>query len=114
MGQDLRANACGHVPAYEPAAFNHRIVMVRKRPSRAASRASVEKKVPRGRRGSAPCLLTLKFGSQSAYGLRPCQGRTFVSDELERYRVEFHFGPDGEVDELLFHQPNGTFVARRG
>jgi hypothetical protein len=27
--------------------------------------------------------------------------------------VEFHLGTDGEVDELLFHQPNGTFVARR-
>lgn len=57
--------------------------------------------------------LTLKFGSQSAYSLRPCQGRTFVSDALERYRVEFQLGPDGEVEQLLFHQPNGTFVARR-
>jgi hypothetical protein len=27
--------------------------------------------------------------------------------------VEFHLGPDEEVDELFFHQPNGTFVARR-
>jgi hypothetical protein len=27
--------------------------------------------------------------------------------------VEFHLGPDGNVDELLFHQPDGTFVARR-
>lgn len=57
--------------------------------------------------------LTLKFGSQSAYRLRPYQGRIFVSDEFERFRVEFHLGPDGDVDELLFHQPNGTFVARR-
>ena len=36
-----------------------------------------------------------------------------VIDELERFRVEFHLGPDGEVDELIFHQPNGTFVAPR-
>jgi hypothetical protein len=27
--------------------------------------------------------------------------------------VEFHIGPDGEVDQLIFHQPNGTFVAPR-
>jgi hypothetical protein len=27
--------------------------------------------------------------------------------------VEFHLGPDGETDELFFHQPNGTFMARR-
>jgi hypothetical protein len=27
--------------------------------------------------------------------------------------VEFRPGPDGRVDELIFHQPNGTFVARR-
>jgi hypothetical protein len=27
--------------------------------------------------------------------------------------VEFHLGADGKVDELFFHQPNGTFVARR-
>ena len=31
--------------------------------------------------------------------------RTFVIDELEGFRVEFHLGPDGEVDELFFHQP---------
>jgi CubicO group peptidase (beta-lactamase class C family) len=57
--------------------------------------------------------LTLTFGSQPTYKLRPYQSRTFVIDELEGFRVEFHLGPDGEVDELIFHQPNGTFVARR-
>jgi hypothetical protein len=56
--------------------------------------------------------LTLKFGSQAAYRLRPYHGRTFVSDELERYRVEF-LGPDKDVEELFFHQPNGTFMALR-
>jgi hypothetical protein len=27
--------------------------------------------------------------------------------------VEFRLGPDGGVDELVFHQPNGGFVSRR-
>jgi CubicO group peptidase (beta-lactamase class C family) len=57
--------------------------------------------------------LTLTVGSQPTYKLRPYQSQTFVIDELEGFRVEFHPGPDGEVDELFFHQPNGTFVARR-
>jgi hypothetical protein len=57
--------------------------------------------------------LTLTVGSQPTYKLRPYQNRTFLSDELEGFRVEFHLGPDGQVDELLSHQPNGTFVARR-
>jgi hypothetical protein len=39
--------------------------------------------------------------------------RKASNDELEGFRVEFHLGPDGKVDELIFHQPNGTFVARR-
>ena len=41
------------------------------------------------------------------------QSRTFVIDELEGFRVEFLLGPDGKVDEMFFHQPNGTFVGRR-
>jgi Domain of unknown function (DUF3471) len=57
--------------------------------------------------------LTLTVGSQPTYKLRPYQSRTFVIDELDGFRVEFHLGPDGEVDELFFHQPNGTFAARR-
>ena len=57
--------------------------------------------------------LTLTVGSEPTYKLRPYQNRTFVIDELEDFRVEFHLGPDGEADELIFHQPNGTFVARR-
>jgi CubicO group peptidase (beta-lactamase class C family) len=57
--------------------------------------------------------LTLTVGSQPTYKLRPYQSRSFVIDELEGFRLEFHLGADGEVDELFFHQPNGTFVARR-
>jgi hypothetical protein len=57
--------------------------------------------------------LTLTVGSEPTRKLRPYQGRTFVIDELEGFRVEFHLGSDGEAGELFFHQPNGTFVARR-
>jgi hypothetical protein len=57
--------------------------------------------------------LTWTFGSHPTYKLRAYQGRTFVIDTLEGFRVEFHRGPDGEVDELFFHEPNGTFVVRR-
>ena len=57
--------------------------------------------------------LTMTVGSQATCKLRPYQSRTFIIDESEGFRVEFHLGTDGEVDELLFHQPNGTFVARR-
>jgi CubicO group peptidase (beta-lactamase class C family) len=57
--------------------------------------------------------LTLTVGSQPAHKLRPYQRRTFVIGELEGFRAEFHLGPDGEVDGLVFHQPDGTFVGRR-
>jgi hypothetical protein len=57
--------------------------------------------------------LTLTVGSQPTHKLRPYQGRTFVVDELEGVRVEFRLGPDGDVNELLFHHPNATLVARR-
>jgi hypothetical protein len=57
--------------------------------------------------------LTLTVGSQPTYKLRPYQGRTFVIVELEGFRVEFRHGLDRDADELIFHQPNGTFVARR-
>ena len=57
--------------------------------------------------------LTLTVGSEPTYKLRPHHSRTFIRDGLEGFRVEFHLGPDGQVDELIFHQPNGTFVARR-
>jgi CubicO group peptidase (beta-lactamase class C family) len=57
--------------------------------------------------------LTLTIGSQPTCALRPSQGRSFVVAAAAASRVEFHLGPDGEADELIFHQPNGTFVARR-
>jgi hypothetical protein len=33
--------------------------------------------------------------------------------ELPGFRVEFRRAADGAVDELIFHQPNGTFLAQR-
>ena len=57
--------------------------------------------------------LTLTIAGQPAYTLRPYQGRTFVIGEFDQFRVEFRLGPDGGVDELVFHQPNGSFVSRR-
>jgi hypothetical protein len=57
--------------------------------------------------------LTLAIGSEPTCKLRPYQSRTFVIVEREGWQVEFHLGPDGQADELIFHHPNGTFVARR-
>jgi hypothetical protein len=45
--------------------------------------------------------------------LLPYQARTFTMAGLEGFRVEFRRGPGEAVDELIFHQPNGTFAARR-
>jgi hypothetical protein len=36
--------------------------------------------------------------------LRPYQGRTITIIEVTGFRVEFLRGPDGAVDELIFHQ----------
>jgi CubicO group peptidase (beta-lactamase class C family) len=56
--------------------------------------------------------LVLKPDNQPAYRLAPQQGRRFRIVELEGFVVEFR-GDGTIVDELIFHQPNGTFVARR-
>jgi CubicO group peptidase (beta-lactamase class C family) len=57
--------------------------------------------------------LTLTFGSQPTSKLNPYQGQTFAIDGLDGFRVEFRLGVGGEVDELVLHQPNATFIARR-
>jgi CubicO group peptidase (beta-lactamase class C family) len=57
--------------------------------------------------------LILTVGSQPTYKLLPYQGRIFVIAELAGFRVEFRRGADGTVNELIFHQPNGTFTAPR-
>jgi hypothetical protein len=46
------------------------------------------------------------------YRLTPLQGRKFRIVELEGFVVEFA-GQDTGVDRIIFHQPNGTFVAER-
>ncbi|MGJ4926095.1 serine hydrolase [Bradyrhizobium sp. HKCCYLS2038] len=57
--------------------------------------------------------LTLKSDYQPLYRLRPYQGGIFSIVELEGFRVEFRRNAAGEIDTLVFHQPNGTFVAHR-
>jgi hypothetical protein len=54
--------------------------------------------------------LVLKADNQPAYRLVPLQGRRFRIAELG-YSVEFR--GDATIDEVVFHQPNGTFVAAR-
>ncbi|MGY4307610.1 CubicO group peptidase (beta-lactamase class C family) [Bradyrhizobium sp. USDA 4369] len=57
--------------------------------------------------------LTLKSDFQPLHHLRPYQGGIFSIVELEGFRLEFRRGATGAVDELVFHQPNGAFVAER-
>jgi hypothetical protein len=56
--------------------------------------------------------LMLKPDNQPAYRLAPQYGRRFRIVELDGFVVEFR-GEGTIVDEVIFHQPNGTFVARR-
>src|SRR5262249_34102090 len=56
--------------------------------------------------------LVLKPDNQPSYRLAPQQGRKFRIVELEGFAVEFR-GEAAIMDELMFHQPNGTFVAKR-
>ena len=57
--------------------------------------------------------LALKIPAQPLYELRPYQGATFAIHTLDGYRVEFRRGANGAIYELVYHQPNGTFVAKR-
>jgi hypothetical protein len=56
--------------------------------------------------------LVLKPDNQPAYRLAPQEGRRFRIVELEGFFVEFR-GEGTIIDEVIFHQPNGTFVAKR-
>ena len=56
--------------------------------------------------------LVLKPDNQPAYRLAPLQGRRFRIIELDAFVVEFR-GEGTVVDEAIFHQPNGTFIAKR-
>jgi hypothetical protein len=55
--------------------------------------------------------LVLKPDNQPTYRLLPQEGRRFRIAELEGFFVEFR-GEGTVVDEVIFHQPNGTFVAK--
>ncbi|MET3839653.1 serine hydrolase [Bradyrhizobium sp. OAE829] len=55
--------------------------------------------------------LVLKPDYQPAYRLAPEQGRRFRIVELEGFVVEFR--GEAVIDEVVFHQPNGVFVAQR-
>jgi hypothetical protein len=57
--------------------------------------------------------LTLSPTGQPTYLLLPYRDRTFTIKELEGFRVEFQRDEAGGVDTIIFHQPNGTFLARR-
>jgi CubicO group peptidase (beta-lactamase class C family) len=56
--------------------------------------------------------LMLKSDYQPAYRLAPEQGRRFRIVELDGFFVEFR-GGGTTVDEVIFYQPNGIFVAQR-
>ena len=56
--------------------------------------------------------LLLKPDFQPTWHLAPHQGRTFRIRELEGFFIEFS-GEGTSVDEMIAHQPNGTFVAKR-
>ncbi|RXT50561.1 serine hydrolase [Bradyrhizobium betae] len=56
--------------------------------------------------------LILKPDYQPAYRLEPQQGRGFRIAELEGFAVEFR-GEGERIDQIVFHQPNGIFVADR-
>ena len=57
--------------------------------------------------------LTLSPVGQPTYHLSPYMDRIFKITELDGYRVEFQRDDSGAVDTIVFHQPNGTFSARR-
>ena len=57
--------------------------------------------------------LRLSPAGQPTYQLVPYQGATFTVAPLEGYRVEFQRGAGDAVETIIFHQPNGTFRARR-
>jgi hypothetical protein len=54
----------------------------------------------------------LKPDNQAAYRLAPQDGRRFRIAELEGLVVEFR-GEGTIIDEVIFHQPNGMFLAKR-
>ena len=57
--------------------------------------------------------LMLAIAGQPSRRLTPHNQRTFAVESLVGYTVEFCCGDGNAVDALVFHQPNGTFLAQR-
>jgi hypothetical protein len=57
--------------------------------------------------------LTLSPTGQPTYRLIPYQSTIFAIDTLSGFRLGFRLAASGVVETIVFHQPNGTFVAQR-
>jgi len=57
--------------------------------------------------------LILTVPGQPPYELAPARGLTFDLKSLTGFSVEFKKDAAGVVTEVVFYQPNGTFVAKR-
>ncbi|MFQ5817621.1 MAG: serine hydrolase [Terriglobia bacterium] len=57
--------------------------------------------------------LTLTVPGQPTYELAPTRGTSFDIKGLTGFSVEFKKDAAGAVSELVFYQPNGTFVAKK-
>jgi CubicO group peptidase (beta-lactamase class C family) len=57
--------------------------------------------------------LTLTLPGQPTYELVPSRGLAFDIKGRPGYSVEFKRGAGGAANEVVFFQPNGTFLARR-
>jgi len=57
--------------------------------------------------------ITLSPAGQPTCHLVPYRDRIFRIRELDGYRVEFRRDDQGVVDAIIFHQPDGTFMAER-
>ena len=57
--------------------------------------------------------LTLSTDGGPAYQLVPYRDRVFAIKGRGEHRIEFERGSNNTVDTMIFHQPDGTFLARR-
>ena len=58
-------------------------------------------------------LLYLFVPGQPEYELLPTAKHKFSIKILDGYKVEFVENDNGDITELLFIQPNGTFTAKK-
>jgi CubicO group peptidase (beta-lactamase class C family) len=59
------------------------------------------------------CTLTLAVQGQPLYVLEPYKGTSFKIKGIPGFVIEFVLDKDGNVKELISHQPNGDFTAKR-